>query len=211
MEPKEVVGALQKEYDRVKAKSSTTDVALFNYISIGGVPFLAFTAYALVNPPYHILLAALPLLSILSAFVVLVLATHYAYVGAYSNYLENRINDYLGNKEFRDSQFSTPPYNDPLSPVKVFYFVGAVILIVGNVVAIPAINKLLARYLETHPTLATLYPHAIPAYWFLTTTFTAGALLLMVFGARSVSGKLKKLPVDILQPQSTNNQRQPTA
>jgi hypothetical protein len=215
MNSKDVVDLLHAEYARVSAKAAATDTALFNYISIGGVPLLVFAAYVLSKSEYQIFFAALPVLSILSSFVVVLLGAHYSYTGAYSNYLENRLNNYIGTDELRDSAFSRCAYRAWSSPVRIFSVVGAIVLVAGNLIAVPAINIALARYLSAHVAIQNAYPCAVQLYWLTVSIMGAGALGLVVVSTRLVTRSLNRTLMDALASHdkvaSTEHEREPAA
>src|SRR5437868_2430858 len=116
LEHTEIATILQGEYERVQQKAAATDSAFLSYLSIGVTPFLAFTAYAVAERRFQIFLAALPILTVLGMTVVLVLSTHYVYAGAYLEYLEGRINAYIGERELRDSDVVRVAYKGKTSP-----------------------------------------------------------------------------------------------
>ncbi len=111
------VETLYKEFQRIQAKSSATDDWFFRFLSIAVVPFLVFLAASL-NPQYRIFIAALPVLSMIGALVVVVLTSHYLYVGSYGEYLQRQINERLGSEVIRDTRYARAAYAG-LSPVVV--------------------------------------------------------------------------------------------
>jgi hypothetical protein len=69
------VDTLYKEFLRIQAKSVATDDWFFRFLSIAVIPFFGFLGYCAVTPGYRILVAALPVLSIVGLMVVSVLTS----------------------------------------------------------------------------------------------------------------------------------------
>jgi len=180
------------EYERVQEKAAATDSAFLSYLSIGVTPFLAFTAYAVSEQKFQIFLAALPILSVLGMSVVLVLSTHYVYAGAYLEYLEGRINDYIGKCELRDSDFARIAYKVKMSPVMVSYVVALTALFGMNLAAVPAINVFVGRFPATHPNVPVVYRNAMACYWQIVLPFLMLAGGLFVFSFWRVAKRLRR-------------------
>ncbi|MEA2570768.1 MAG: hypothetical protein QOI24_2769 [Acidobacteriota bacterium] len=177
-ETKSTIDILQKELAQTRAKSVSADDWFFRFLSIAVVPFFAFVAYVLANVEYRIYLAALPLLSIIGVAVVLVLATHYIYATTYCEYLERRLNRFLGSVEVRESEFNKAAYRRLSSPVGLSYAVGFGALFLMNVVAKGLIDLQIGRFLATHPNLPTTAVGALKQYWLIIGTAAAAFVCL---------------------------------
>jgi len=157
---------LYKEFQRIQSKSATTDEWFFRFLSIAIVPFLAFLAYVLANPSYHVFLTALPLLSLIGCVVVSQLMLAYTHVGAYTRYLEVRLNDLFQNDEMCNERFARAFYAGWWSPVRTSVTLGFFLVAVCNLAAIPVItettHKLAKDYLRYSSILAFAFCH----YWF---------------------------------------------
>jgi hypothetical protein len=185
------VEVLQREFDRVQAKSSATDSAFMSYLSVGVTPFLVFTAYAVAERKYQIFLGALPVLTVLGLSVVVVLSTHYSFAAAYSEYLEERINTLLGTREMRDSDFARQAYKVRSSPVILSWIIALVTLVALNLVAVPAINKFRARFPSEHIHAPCSLKAAVHFYWWGVGPFVAISSLLLMYSAFRTHRKLR--------------------
>ncbi len=183
---------LQKEFDRVQAKAAATDAAFVNFLSIGVVPFFVFIAYVLANPQYRIFLVALPYITLLGLAVVLVLATHYRYVGAYASYLQRRMN-MMTLVSLRDRQFSRACYHGWLSPVAVSYAMAFLALIALNLVAKPMIAAIICEALRVRSKLPPETVTLLKNYWPITYWTVAASMVTMFIPVMLVGRRLKRL------------------
>lgn len=204
LQPNEVVTILYGEYERVQGKAAATDSAFMSYLSIGVTPFLAFTAYAVTERKFQVFLAALPILSVLGMMVVAVLSTHYVYTGAYLEYLERRINRYIGIDELRDLDFTEKAYKVKTSPVIISYAIALAVLLGMNVAAAPAIDLFLRRFVATHH-LPCLYRDILAGYWYIVVPFVLAAGGLLVYSFVSTSLNMETIKRNAIEKLSADD------
>lgn len=187
---KVIVDVLLKEFQRLQAKSVATDDWFFRFLSIAVIPFFAFLGYCAVTPAYRILVAALPVLSIVGLMVVSVLTSHYLFVGVYASFLERQINIHLG-EVMHDSKFGTAAYTR-FTPVTVSYGLGLAMLVVINVIAVPFINREVTRFAEVHP-------NSLPGqqtatyYWWSVGAFLAFTLIAAIWSFFATRHRLTQI------------------
>ena len=156
---------LFRELNRVREKALKTDEWFFALLSVAIVPFLVLMGYCAVNPSYRILIASIPLISIVGILAVAILLNHYLYVGYYATYLEARVNDLLGKREIRDLQFAKVFYNSPSSIVTVSFATAFLSILLSNGLVVPLINHVRDGFLLAHPKLPGSYKWLLERYW----------------------------------------------
>jgi hypothetical protein len=161
---KAAVEILYKEYQRVQAKSIATDDWFFRFLSIAVIPFFAFLGYCAITPGYRILVAGLPVLSIIGLIVVAVLSSHYVYVNIYGDYLQREINRLLGIEVMKDTLFGNAAY-EHFTPVRVGYVIGLGLLVIVNVLAGPFIAREVVRFRATHRAALGSAEWMLEQYW----------------------------------------------
>jgi hypothetical protein len=189
---KATVDILYKEFQRIQAKSVSTDDWFFRYLSIAVVPFLGFLGYAAISPQYRILVAALPVLSVIGLLVVLVLSSHYVYVSSYGNYLQREINRLLRSETMRDTCFSTAAY-EKFTPVRVSFAVGFVLLFFVNVTAAPFITRVVHDFSLTHGQSLGPARVVLQYYWTLSFLFIAITAIPAVASLLATQRRLRAL------------------
>jgi len=178
---KVVVETLYKEFQRIQTKSAATDDWFFRFLSIAVVPFLGFLGYSAITPAYRILVAALPVLSLVGLLVVCVLSSHYAYATIYGSYLQREINRLLRAPVMRDTLFGDAAYNK-FTPVTVNYSIGITLLIAVNLLAAPFITRVVHDYYTSHLQSLGSAGWVLRYYWLLNTALL-GMILVPAFAS----------------------------
>jgi hypothetical protein len=189
---KMVVETLYKEFQRIQVKSVATDDWFFRFLSIAVIPFLGFLGYAAITPPFRILVAALPVLSLVGLLVVCVLSSHYVYAGTYGTYLQLEINRRLRSAVMRDTIFGAAAY-DQFTPVRVSYSIGVGLLVVVNLLAAPFITHVVHDFYATHRQALGPADFVLQNYWTLTLALLAVTLVPALASLLATHRRLRAL------------------
>jgi hypothetical protein len=193
---KVAVETLYKEFQRVQAKSVATDDWFFRFLSIAVIPFLGFLGYSAITPQYRILVAALPMLSLVGILVVFVLSSHYAYANIYGDYLQREINRLLGSDVMRDNIFGAAAYNK-FTPVMVSYGIGFSLLFAVNILAAPFITKVVDVFYKTNSDSLGKAGIVLQHYWPITLTLLAVTAIIASTALFATQRRLRLLAVSL--------------
>lgn len=183
---------LYKEFQRIQAKSIATDDWFFRFLSIAVIPFFGFLGYCAVTPGYRILVAALPVLSIVGLLVVAVLSSHYLYATVYGKYLQREINKLVRINIMRDALFGAAAY-DRFTPVRVSYGIGLALLIMVNLLAGPFIDRELRRFHASHRQSLGPVASLIDQYWLFVAGFLSVTLVAAIGSFVATHRRLRTL------------------
>jgi hypothetical protein len=189
---KVAIDTLYKEFQRVQGKSVATDDWFFRFLSIAVIPFIGFLGYCAVTPAYRILVAGLPVLSIVGLLVVAVLSSHYLFAGVYGSYLQREINRLLGIEVMHDSVFGAAAYNR-FTPVTVSYAIGLALLVFVNVLAVPFITREISIFHARHRLALGVSGRLLDYYWPFVSVFLVVTLLAALGSFSATHRRLRDL------------------